>query len=211
VAERGSGGRELVRGLVAAAVVLLLMVVGVRTMVARMTAGAASTSPSPTSTSTSTAPSPSTSTSTAPTSTSPSPTSTAPSTSTSTAPSTSTSQASAAPPSTDAVVHRGTLDAMAVRAVVRDALPEIRFCFEWELNAHPDLAGQVTMQFVIREDGTVTDAGVLEDALHDETVTNCFTHVMSHLRFPPPEGGSVGVSYPFRLDGSPDARRPEGI
>jgi hypothetical protein len=34
---------------------------------------------------------------------------------------------------------------------------------------------------------------------------------MSHLHFPPPEGGSVGVHYPFMLDGSPEARRPEGI
>lgn len=100
---------------------------------------------------------------------------------------------------------------MAVRSVVHDALPEIRFCFEWELNAHPDLAGRVTMQFTIQEDGTVTDASVLEDALHDDTVTNCFTHVMSHLRFPPPEGGSVAVHYPFALDGAPDAVRPAGI
>lgn len=107
--------------------------------------------------------------------------------------------------------HTGTLDAVAIRGVIRDALPEIRFCFEWQLNAHPDLAGRVTMDFTIQPDGTVTNAGVLEDALHDDVVTRCFTHVMSNLRFPPPEGGPVAVHYPFALANSPEARRPEGI
>jgi hypothetical protein len=103
------------------------------------------------------------------------------------------------------------MDAMSVRSVVREALPEIRFCFEWQLDAHPDLHGRVTMQFTIQADGTVANASVLEDALHDDTVTTCFTHVMSHLRFPPPEGGSVDVHYPFALEGAPAAERPEGI
>jgi hypothetical protein len=118
---------------------------------------------------------------------------------------------SSAPPPPDGVIHRGTMDPMQIREVVREAMPELRFCFEWQLQQHPELGGHVTMQYVIAADGTVQDASVLEDALHDETVTRCFTHVIGGLRFPPPEGGSVSVHYPFMLAGAPEARRPEGI
>lgn len=103
------------------------------------------------------------------------------------------------------------MDPMQIREVVREAMPELRFCFEWQLQQHPELNGHVTMQYVIAADGTVEDASVLEDALHDETVSRCFTHVIGNLRFPPPEGGSVSVHYPFMLNSAPPARRPEGI
>jgi hypothetical protein len=109
------------------------------------------------------------------------------------------------------VAHRGSLPAMVIQDVVREMLPELRFCFEWQLTQHPELGGRVTMEFTIGEDGRVSEPSVAEDALGDETVTACFAHVISGLRFPPPEGGSVLVRYPFTLANSPEARRPEGI
>ena len=232
MAEPGNGGgsRLLVRGVVVAVIVLAMLMLGVHTMVDRMRTREIASEherelvedqPPPT---TATGPTPTTTTATAPTTTTTTTTTTTSDELTLTqrpsapAPSTVTAGGGGvvvAPPSTtaaaDPAVHRGTLDAMQVRGVVREALPEIRFCFEWQLQAHPDLAGRVTMQFTIQPDGTVTNASVLEDALHDDTVTNCFSHVMAHLRFPPPEGGSVEVHYPFHLDGAPEARRPEGI
>lgn len=106
----------------------------------------------------------------------------------------------------------GTLPAEVIRDTVREAVPFIRFCFEWQLERHPELEGRVTMRWTIQPDGTVTDAGVLEDALGDETVLQCFRGVVGRLEFPPPEGGgSVTVHYPFVLAGAPEARRPEGI
>ncbi len=224
MAEPGNGGgsRLLVRGIVVAVVVLATAMFGVHTMVERMRTREMASEherelvedqPPP---STTTEPTPTTTTAAPTTTTSDELTLTrqpsAP------APSTVTAGGGGivvAPPSStapaDPAVHHGTLDAMQVRGVVREALPEIRFCFEWQLQAHPDLAGRVTMQFTIQPDGTVANASVLEDALHDDTVTNCFSHVMAHLHFPPPEGGSVEVHYPFHLDGAPEARRPEGI
>jgi hypothetical protein len=110
------------------------------------------------------------------------------------------------------VPHRGSLPPMVIRDVVREMLPELRFCFEWQLREHPELHGRVTMEFTIAEDGSVTEPTLVEDSLGDETVGRCFTHVMSSLHFPPPDGGgSVLVRYPFTLDGAPEARRPEGI
>lgn len=234
MAEReGDGARTLWRGVLAAALVLALLVLGVRTMVGRMTHAhvdevhqrAAEQRAESARGDTGDSPAASPPASTAPPragsgSTRPPPPSAAP------PPSTGPGGASADPsgPAADdptgtgsgsgaeaPPVHHGTLDAVEIRGVIRQALPEIRFCFEWQLEAHPDLAGRVTMEFTIQEDGTVTNAGVLEDALHDDVVTNCFTHVMGGLRFPPPEGGPVLVHYPFALANSPEARRPEGI
>jgi hypothetical protein len=95
--------------------------------------------------------------------------------------------------------------------VVRENAGYLRFCFEWQLHRHPELSGRVTMEYVIAEDGSVRDAHVIDDQLHDETVTRCFEGVTSRMRFPPPEGGVVTVRYPFTLSGAPAAERPEGI
>jgi hypothetical protein len=106
----------------------------------------------------------------------------------------------------------GRLSSEAVRDTVREAMPFLRFCFEWQLDRHPELAGRVSMDWRILPDGTVADAGIAEDALHDETVLRCFRGVIGRLQFPPPEGGGeVTVRYPFVLSGAPDAERPEGI
>jgi len=94
---------------------------------------------------------------------------------------------------------------------VRENLGFFRFCFEWELNRRPDLAGRVTMRFVIAEDGSVREATVLEDGLASETVTRCFQGVTSRMTFPRPDDGEVTVHYPFVLSGAPAARRPAGI
>lgn len=221
----GDGARTFWRGVLAAALALAVLLLGVRTMVGRMTEAhvdevhrraaelAASRedpgerAPSETPPPTETAP-PRSTVPVAPPSSAAPPPSAAPAD-----PSARAEDPGAAGEGEEATVpiQRGTLDAVAIRGVIREALPEIRFCFEWQLNAHPDLSGRVTMNFTIQPDGTVADAGVLEDALHDDVVTSCFTHVMSNLHFPPPEGGPVAVHYPFALANSPEARRPEGI
>jgi hypothetical protein len=129
-------------------------------------------------------------------------------------PETGTASAGSAPSPGETPPARplGSLPASAVRATVREALPFLRFCFEWQLDAHPELRGQLTMEWRILPDGTVTDANVVEDALHDETVLRCFRGVIGRLEFPAPEGGGdVMVRYPFALAGAPEAERPEGI
>lgn len=104
------------------------------------------------------------------------------------------------------------LPAEVIRDTVREAMPFLRFCFEWQLDLHPELAGRLSMDWRILPDGTVADAAIAEDALHDETVLRCFRGVVGRLRFPPPEGGGeVTVRYPFVLSNAPEAERPEGI
>lgn len=105
------------------------------------------------------------------------------------------------------VPSHGTLAPERIRTVVRDAIPELRFCFEWQLSRHPDLGGRVTLEFRIAEDGTVEDAAIAEEDLGDEVVLRCFRGVTSRMRFPEPEGGSVTVRYPITL--SAEAEPPQ--
>lgn len=120
--------------------------------------------------------------------------------------------APAPPPAPGDEPPRGSLPPEAIRSVVRDALPELRFCFEWQLSLHPELGGRLVMELTIDEDGVVSSAHVAEDLLADETVSRCFSHVIGQLRFPRPDPpGEVLVRYPFVLSGAPAAREPEGI
>ena len=90
-------------------------------------------------------------------------------------------------------------------------MPFLRFCFEWQLDLHPELQGRLSMEWRVLEDGTVADAHIVEDGLEDETVLRCFRGVIGRLQFPPPEGGEVTVRYPFVLSNAPEARPPDGI
>ncbi len=105
----------------------------------------------------------------------------------------------------------GTLPREAIQSTVREAMPFLRFCFEWQLDLHPELGGRVSMEWRILPDRTVADANIVEDGLEDETVLRCFRGVIGRLTFPPPEGGEVTVRYPFVLSNAPEARPPDGI
>jgi len=114
-------------------------------------------------------------------------------------------------PTTTDETPRGTLPREVIQSTVREAMPFLRFCFEWQLDLHPELQGRVSMEWRILEDGTVADANIAEDGLEDETVLRCFRGVIGRLEFPPPEGGEVMVRYPFILSNAPEARAPDGI
>jgi hypothetical protein len=124
---------------------------------------------------------------------------------------TETASASAPLPAPGPRTWAGSLSRESIRDEVRESLPFFRFCFEWELARHPELAGRVTMEFVIDEEGHVAEARVAEDQLHSETVARCFEGVTSRMEFPRPEGGRITVRYPFVLNGAPPAERPQGI
>jgi hypothetical protein len=96
----------------------------------------------------------------------------------------------------DATVHGG-LDKDVIRGVIRQRLPQFRACYESELLRDPQLAGTVTVEFVINAAGKVTKAsagGMIEP------VARCVSAVIQRIEFPKPQGGgTVKVSYPFRF------------
>jgi hypothetical protein len=90
---------------------------------------------------------------------------------------------------------QGDLDKAVIRAKVRDNLKFIRYCYEKELLAKPNLQGTVQVAFFIKPDGKVAQAtasGV------DVEVANCVAQAIKKIEFPKPKGGGgVQVNYPF--------------
>lgn len=95
----------------------------------------------------------------------------------------------------------GALSKEVIRRVVRRHLNEVKFCYEQQLNARPDLQGRVTTKFVISPTGSVQSAVVSDSSLRNQAVESCITRAVRRWTFPAPEGGGiVVVNYPFLLD-----------
>ena len=96
---------------------------------------------------------------------------------------------------------RGSLSKEVIRRVVRRHINEVKFCYEQQLNARPDLSGRVTTKFVISPTGSVQSAMVGSSSLRNEAVESCIVRAVRRWTFPAPDGGGVVVvNYPFLLD-----------
>jgi hypothetical protein len=85
-----------------------------------------------------------------------------------------------------------------VERIVRRHWNEIRYCYEKELSHDPNLAGKITVDFVIGPIGDVVKAETGESTLGSAAVASCVTANVQRWQFPPPAGGGiVDVHYPF--------------
>jgi outer membrane biosynthesis protein TonB len=83
-----------------------------------------------------------------------------------------------------------------IRNVVRDAFPQVNACYASGLKKNKDLAGRVTVKFLIGPKGTVQRSSDGGSDLADRTVVQCVVSAMKSLVFP--SGASVvTVVYPF--------------
>jgi hypothetical protein len=99
---------------------------------------------------------------------------------------------------TGSVTVAGSLDRDVVRRVLRRHRNEIRFCYERELVAHPELGGRLTLALVVGPDGAATSSRVSGSTLGDATVSGCVAQAGRRWTFPaPPGGGVVTVSVPY--------------
>ena len=91
----------------------------------------------------------------------------------------------------------GNIDRDDLRRIVRAVQPKILECYTNALAKNPELEGMLATTFLIKIDGTVTDAtasGVAPD------VAKCVAGVLSKLVFPKPTGGGgVQVTYPIEM------------
>lgn len=92
----------------------------------------------------------------------------------------------------------GRLPPELIQKAVRDEVEALRGCYLASLERKPELAGLVTVRFVIARDGSVSAAKAESDDLEDAEVIDCVTRVFQGLTFPKPEGGVVTVVYPIR-------------
>ncbi len=107
----------------------------------------------------------------------------------------------------------GRLPPEVIQRIVRQNFGRFRLCYENGLRTDPNLAGRVSVRFVIGADGLVkatTDGG---SDLPSPAVVSCVVRGFTNLSFPQPEGGSVTVVYPIIFnpgDGSvPSPSRPQ--
>ena len=87
----------------------------------------------------------------------------------------------------------GPLDKAIIRRYIKRNINKIQYCYERELQTHPDLQGTVTAKFVIGTDGLVgaSEANGLAG------VDTCIAEVIKGIEFPKPKGAKVTVVYPF--------------
>ncbi len=98
---------------------------------------------------------------------------------------------------------RGSLSREVIRRVIRRHINEVRFCYEQQLNARPDLEGRVMVSFIISPTGAVQTASVGNSTIHNAAVEGCVIQAVRRWTFPAPDGGGVvGVNYPFMLNSS---------
>jgi Ca-activated chloride channel family protein len=92
----------------------------------------------------------------------------------------------------------GDMDREGIRRVIREHLPEIRNCYERELQSQPDLYGKIVLEWDIEAGGRVARANVKSDSLTSAKVAQCLTAHLRNWNFPEPPANTVGrVSYPF--------------
>jgi TonB family protein len=92
----------------------------------------------------------------------------------------------------------GGLDKEVIAKVIGGYLGEVRYCYERQLSAEPDLYGKVAIKFVITADGSVVDNRVSSSSMKSSMVEGCILRRVARWKFPKPKGGTqVVVTYPF--------------
>ena len=98
---------------------------------------------------------------------------------------------------TGTLTTSGRIPPEVIQRTVRQSFGRFRFCYENGLRTSPNLAGRVTVRFVIGRDGAVSNAGNGGSDLPDAGVVSCVVRAFYGLSFPAPEAGIVTVSYPI--------------
>jgi pSer/pThr/pTyr-binding forkhead associated (FHA) protein/outer membrane biosynthesis protein TonB len=96
----------------------------------------------------------------------------------------------------------GSMDPDVIRRILREHIPQFRYCYQKELdrNANKNLSGTVELIFTIGASGTVSKAGVASKSSLPGPVRGCVTRVLRGIRFPRPlGGGTVDVKQPFNF------------
>lgn len=97
---------------------------------------------------------------------------------------------------------RGGLSRESVRRVIRQHVNEVRFCYEQGLIERPDLAGRVTVTFLVAPAGTVSTSSVTSSTIEDRAVQSCVASAVRRWGFPESEGPTM-VTYPLVFDSAP--------
>lgn len=96
----------------------------------------------------------------------------------------------------------GSMDPDVIRRILRENIPQFRYCYQKELEARPgsSVSGQIRLLFSIGASGHVSRAGVDGNSALPSDVRNCVVRVLRGIQFPRPlGGGTVEVKQPFNF------------
>ncbi len=101
-----------------------------------------------------------------------------------------------------AVSVNGRMPPEVIQRIVRQNFGRFRLCYENGLRNNPNLAGRVSVRFVIDKSGGVGMTADGGSDLPDAGVVQCIVRGFGNLSFPQPEGGMVTVVYPMSFSPS---------
>ena len=96
-----------------------------------------------------------------------------------------------------AIRGEGHLDRGEIQKVVNAHLYQVQGCYERQLARDPSLAGKISYEWVVDVSGGVSSVRIGRSTVHSVEVTTCIQSAIQGWKFPPPQGGSVTVTYPF--------------
>lgn len=77
----------------------------------------------------------------------------------------------------------------------------IKSCYENALRRNRNLAGKLTVTFVVGPDGRVKSSFIKKSTITDSIMEECILNVVNRWEFPKPKGGKeVTVNYPFSFN-----------
>ena len=93
---------------------------------------------------------------------------------------------------------QGALDPEVIRQVIEDRMDEIRYCYEMQLQKHPNLRGKMAAVWTINSDGAVKDVNLNSQDMKEAAMNRCLYEKIIKWQFPSPKGGGVvHVRFPF--------------
>ncbi|MCB9094431.1 MAG: AgmX/PglI C-terminal domain-containing protein [Halobacteriovoraceae bacterium] len=95
----------------------------------------------------------------------------------------------------------GSMDPDIIRKILRDHIPQFRFCYQKELDStNRKVQGLIKMVFTIGASGSVSKAGVQGSSTIPAAVKSCVVNVLYGIQFPKPlGGGTVEVKQPINF------------
>ena len=95
----------------------------------------------------------------------------------------------------------GSIDPELLRKILREYIPQFRYCYQNELSHNAQLGGIIDLNFSLNGEGKVTSSKVLSKtgSFSDKGI-NCIDGVLKSIPFPKPKGGGrVDVKQPLNF------------
>jgi hypothetical protein len=89
------------------------------------------------------------------------------------------------------------------------AIPAFNLCFEFYLEDHEFLFGDLKLGFKVLPSGKVSEVTLLHSTYGDYKLEKCFTGKSKFIKFPEPRGGGTEVTYDFSTDVLPGVTSPQ--